>query len=72
MAPKNLEISLPIILALFFAGCLSKGFFILLFTSFSNLFAIILWYASTCFFKTVIPLLLKYETNPFPQPSYLL
>jgi hypothetical protein len=43
-----------------------------LFTSFSNLFAIILWYASTCFFKTVIPLLLKYETNPFPQPSYLL
>jgi hypothetical protein len=65
MDPKsNLDITIAFIVGCFFAGSFCNGLLCLLFTS-SNILKICPWFAFTCFFNTIIPLLLKYETTPF-------
>jgi len=59
MVPKNLKIPLGLIVDFFFGGYLSTRFFMLMFIYSSKFIAIKKWFASTCFFNIIIPLLLK-------------
>ncbi len=49
---------------LFLVGCFSTSPFNDLFTSSSNIFTIIEWFAFTCFFNVVITFVVLYKTKP--------
>lgn len=63
MATKKFKITIGLIINLFFEGCLFLGVFMILFISFSIVFAISPQFALTCFFNLIIPLLLKMRPN---------
>jgi hypothetical protein len=63
--PKKLEIGFGLTIGLFFVSYISIGLFMLLLIFSANVFAINLWFESTCFFNVIKPLFKKRETRPF-------